>query len=180
MTDSSPASSGVTPIHGAAVVAILKLLDGQRLMTLASNRADGRPQASTLGYLNDGLNLYFVTARDSEKLRNIIADPRVGVAIRGVGAEGEAVGVSIDGRAEEVTDGDEVKRLNDLIITRSPDVSPYAPGGHSVAVVKVIPEQIEAVAVEGGRSRAQTFSIGDPERVVQGVSYEASAVARLF
>lgn len=180
MTDSSPATSGGTPIHGAAVVAILKLLDGQRLMTLASNRADGRPQASTLGYMNDGLNLYFVTARDSQKLRNIIADPRVGVAIRGVGAEGEAVGVSIDGRAEEVTDGAEVQRLNDLIIARSPDVSPYAPGGDSVAVVKVIPEQVEAVAVMEGRSRAQTFSIGDPERVVQGVGYEASAVARLF
>ena len=67
-------TSSVIPIHGAAVAAVLKLLDGQRLMTLASNRADGRPQASTLGYLNDGLNLYFVTARDSEKLRNITAD----------------------------------------------------------------------------------------------------------
>ena len=169
-----------TPIHGAAVAAILKLLNRQHLMTLACNRADGRPQASTLGYLNDGLNLYFVTARDSEKLHNIIADPRVGVAIRGVAGEGEAVGVSIDGRAEEVTDGDEVQRLNDLIIARSPDVSPYAPGGDAVAVVKVIPELVEAVAVVDGRSRAQTFSSGDPDHVAHGVSYEPSAVARLF
>ncbi|WP_296175381.1 pyridoxamine 5'-phosphate oxidase family protein [uncultured Brevundimonas sp.] len=171
---------GVMPIHGAAVAAILKLLDGQRLMTLATNRADGWPQASTLGYLNDGLNLYFVTARDSEKLRNITADPRVGVAVRGVAGEGEAVGLSIDGRAEEVTDGDEVQRLNDLIHKGSPEISPWAPGGDSVAVVKVIPERVEAVAVIDGRSRAQTFSIGDPDRVVHGVSYEPSAVARLF
>jgi nitroimidazol reductase NimA-like FMN-containing flavoprotein (pyridoxamine 5'-phosphate oxidase superfamily) len=99
-------TSRITPIHGGAVAAILKLLDSQKLMTLAVNRADGRPQAATLGYLNDGLNLYFVTARDSEKLKNMTADPRVGVAVRGVGEEGEAVGVSIDGRAEEVTDGD--------------------------------------------------------------------------
>ncbi|WP_313004538.1 pyridoxamine 5'-phosphate oxidase family protein [Brevundimonas sp.] len=176
----STTASSVIPIHGAAVAAILKLLDGQRLMTLASNRSDGRPQASTLGYLNDGLNLYFVTARDSEKLCNIIADPRVGVAVRGVAGEGEAVGVSIDGRAEEVTDGDEVQRLNDLILARSPEISPWAPGGDAVAVVKVIPEQVEAVAVVDGRSHAQTFSIGDPERVVHGVSYEPSAVARLF
>ena len=173
-------TSRITPIHGGAVAAILKLLDSQKLMTLAVNRADGRPQAATLGYLNDGLNLYFVTARDSEKLRNIIADPRVGVAVRGVAGEGEAVGLSIDGRAEEVTDGDEVQRLNDLIIERSPEISPWAPGGDSVAVVKVIPERVEAVAVIDGRSRAQTFSIGDPERVVHGVSYEPSAVARLF
>src|SRR5690606_14872974 len=120
------------------------------------------------------------TARDSEKLRNIVADPRVGVAVRGVAGEGEAVGLSIDGRGEEVTDGDEVQRLNDLIIKHSPEISPWAPGGDAVAVVKVIPEQVEAVAVVDGRSRAQTFSIGDPDRVVNGVSYEPSAVARLF
>lgn len=173
-------TSRITPIHGGAVTAILKLLDSQKLMTVAVNRADGRPQAATLGYLNDGLNLYFVTARDSEKLKNLTADPRVGVAVRGVGQEGEAVGVSIDGRAEEVTDGDEVKRLNDLIIARSPDISPWAPGGDAVAVVKVIPEEIEAVAVIAGRSRAQTFSVGDSDAVVQGLSYEPSAVARLF
>lgn len=174
------APTSVTPIHGGAVAAILKLLNSQTLMTLSANRADGRPQAVTLGYLNDGLNLYFVTARDSEKLRNIVADPRVGVAVRGVAGEGEAVGVSIDGRAEEVVDADEVSRLNDLIISRSPEVSPWAPGGDAVAVVKVIPEEIEAVAVIDGRSRAQTFSIGDPDRVAQGISYEPSAVARLF
>ena len=73
-----------------------------------------------------------------------------------------------------------VQRLNDLIIKRSPEISPWAPGGDSVAVVKVIPDQVEAVAVIDGRSRAQTFSIGDPDRVVHGVSYEPSAVARLF
>jgi len=100
--------------------------------------------------------------------------------VRGVGQEGEAVGVSIDGRAEEVTDGDEVKRLNDLIIARSPDISPWAPGGDAVAVVKVIPEEVEAVAVVDGRSRAQTFSVGDSDALVKGLSYEPSAVARLF
>ncbi|MFY0398391.1 MULTISPECIES: pyridoxamine 5'-phosphate oxidase family protein [Brevundimonas] len=173
-------TSRTTPIHGGAVAAILKLLDSQKLMTLAVNRADGRPQAATLGYLNDGLNLYFVTGRDSEKLKNLTADPRVGVAVRGVGEEGEAVGVSIDGRAEEVTDGDEVKRLNDLIIARSPDFSPWAPGGDAVAVVKVVPETIKAVAVIGGRSRAEAFTIGDPDDLVKGLSYEPSAVARLF
>lgn len=173
-------TSRTTPIHGGAVTAILKLLDSQKLMTLAVNRADGRPQAATLGYLNDGLNLYFVTSRDSEKLKNLTADPRVGVAVRGVGAEGEAVGVSIDGRAEEVTEGDEVKRLNDLIIARSPDFSPWAPGGDAIAVVKVVPETIKAVAVIGGRSRAEAFSIGNADDLVKGLSYEPSAVARLF
>lgn len=173
-------SSRITPIHGGAVAAILKLLDSQTLMTLAVNRADGRPQAATLGYLNDGLNLYFVTGRDSEKLKNLIADPRVGVAVRGVGQEGEAVGVSIDGRAEPVTDQAEMARLNALIQVRSPDNSPWAPGGDAAVVVKVIPETVKAVAVIDGRSQAQAFSIGNVDDLVKGLNYEPSAVARLF
>jgi hypothetical protein len=44
----------------------------------------------------------------------------------------------------------------------------------------VIPEEIEAVAVIDGRSRAQTFSVGDSDALVKGLSYEPSAVARLF
>ncbi|MEN5147685.1 pyridoxamine 5'-phosphate oxidase family protein [Brevundimonas diminuta] len=173
-------SPRITPIHGGAVAAILKLLDSQTLMTLAVNRADGRPQAATLGYVNDGLNLYFVTSRDSEKLKNLIADPRVGVAVRGVGQEGEAIGVSIDGRAEPVTDPAEVAQLNGLIQARSADNSPFAPGGDQTTVVRVTPETVKAVAVIDGRSRAQAFSIGDADDAVKGLSYEPSAVARLF
>jgi len=47
-------------------------------------------------------------------------------------------------------------------------------------VVKVVPETIKAVAVIGGRSRAEAFSIGNADDLVKGLSYEPSAVARLF
>ena len=39
---------------------ILGLLDRHRLMTIATNRSDGWPQATTVGYVNDGLTLYFL------------------------------------------------------------------------------------------------------------------------
>lgn len=170
----------VKPIHGAAVTAILKLIESQRLMTLATNRPDGWPQANTMGYINDGLNLYFVTGRDSSKLENLIADPRASVAIRGKAEEGEAVGLTLYGAVAEVTDENEVHRLNDRIATRYPDVSIYSPGGHAVAVLKFTPESVSAVAVVGARSQSQTFSIGDPQEAVRGVRVEPSAVARLF
>lgn len=173
-------SRKIEPIHGNAVSAILKLLSRKHLMTLAVNRPDGRPHAATLGYMNDGLNLYFVTARDSEKLANITADPRVGVAVRGRAEEGEAVGIAIDGHAHVVQDEDEIERVFGLILERAPQIRPWAPGAGEVAVVKVIPETIEAAAVIDGRSRAQTYAIGDPEAVVKGVTYTPSAVARLF
>ena len=170
----------VEPIHGRASVAILKLLEGQNLMTLAVNRPDGRPHAATLGYMNDGLNLYFITARDSEKLSNILADPRVGVAIRGDAEEGEAVGVAIDGRAYVLTDVSEIEHILGLILEKNPQVSPWAPGEGRSVVVKVIPETTEAVAVINARSHAKTYKIGDVEAAMANLTYEPSAVAKLF
>ena len=40
---------------------ILTLLDQHRIMTIATLRPDGWPQATTVGYANEGLNLYFLT-----------------------------------------------------------------------------------------------------------------------
>ena len=170
----------VEALHGRAALAILKLLEGQSLMTLAVNRPGGRPHASTLGYMNDGLNLYFITAKDSEKLSNIRADSRVGVAIRGRAEEGEAVGVSIDGRATILSDVAEIEHVLGLILQRAPEISPWAPGLGKTVVVKVIPETIEAVAIIDGRSHAEVYQIGDVDAVLANVDYKPSAIARLF
>lgn len=148
------------PISGRAVEAVVALLDAERLMALAVNRPDGWPQVTTVGYVNEGLNLYFVTARDSQKLANLVADPRVSVAIRSEARHGDAVGVSMAGRAEEVADPVLVERLNQLVFKRYPDIRVFGPGGASIAVVRVRPEIISPVGVSGGRSEALTFSLG--------------------
>jgi nitroimidazol reductase NimA-like FMN-containing flavoprotein (pyridoxamine 5'-phosphate oxidase superfamily) len=44
---------------------ILSLLDQHRIMTLATLRPDGWPQATTVGYVNEGLTLYFLCGKDS-------------------------------------------------------------------------------------------------------------------
>jgi len=149
-----------TPIHGSAVAAVAELLESARLMALAVNRPDGWPQVTTIGYVNDGLKLYFVIARDSQKFRNIEADPRVSVAIRPEGADADTVGVSLAGRAVEVTEPGEVERLNQMVFDRYPEGRAFCPSGTSVAVMRLSPEIIAPVAVIGGRSRAQTYAIG--------------------
>lgn len=158
------AATDLPPIHGRAVEAVVALLDAERLMALAVNRPDGWPQVTTVGYVNEGLNLYFVTARDSQKLANIKADPRVSVAIRSEARHGDAVGVTMAARAEEVTDAALVERLNRQVIERYPDIRVFGPGGDSVAVVHLRPEIISPVGVSGGRSEALTFSlVPDPD-----------------
>ncbi len=147
------------PIHGRAVEAVTALLDAERLMALAVNRPDGWPQVTTVGYVNEGLNLYFVTARDSQKLANLKADPRVSVAIHSEGRHGDAVGVSMAARAEEVLDPVLVEQLNRRVRDRYPDLQVFGPGADSVAVVRLIPHIISPVGVRGGRSEGRTFSL---------------------
>jgi nitroimidazol reductase NimA-like FMN-containing flavoprotein (pyridoxamine 5'-phosphate oxidase superfamily) len=40
-------------------------------MTVATNRADGWPQATTVGYVNDGLTLYFLCDPESQKAQTL-------------------------------------------------------------------------------------------------------------
>lgn len=169
-------TTDITPIHGGAVAAIVALMDSQRLMTIGVNRPDGWPQVTTVGYVNDGLNLYMSIARDSQKLANIQADPRVSIAIRSEADGGEAVGLSLAGRATEILDPDLISGINRLVAARYPDVSVYCPSGDSVAVIHVAPLIIAPVAVTGGRSRPQTFSVGEGIGDVAG----PDGVSRLF
>jgi len=56
---------------------IVELLDQHRLMTVATNRPDGWPQAMTVGYVNDGLMIYFLCGPESQKAQNLARDNRV-------------------------------------------------------------------------------------------------------
>jgi nitroimidazol reductase NimA-like FMN-containing flavoprotein (pyridoxamine 5'-phosphate oxidase superfamily) len=61
----------------------VRLLDEHRIMTIAMNRRDGWPQATVVGYANDGLTIYCFVSRLSQKFVNIMRDNRVSIAIAG-------------------------------------------------------------------------------------------------
>ena len=60
---------------------ILTLLDQHRTMTIATLRPDGWPQATTVGYVNEGLILYFLCGLNSQKATNLARDDRVSLTI---------------------------------------------------------------------------------------------------
>jgi nitroimidazol reductase NimA-like FMN-containing flavoprotein (pyridoxamine 5'-phosphate oxidase superfamily) len=81
------------------------ILRDNRLMSLATTRADGWPHCSMVGFAEDGLDLYFVVSRHSQKLANIERDNRVAIVIgRDVIDPRSIRGLSIAARAEEVDD----------------------------------------------------------------------------
>lgn len=169
------------PIHGAAVETIARLLEHERLMSVATNRSDGWPQVTTVGYINEGLNLYFVTGRESQKLANLQADPRASVAIHSSIDVGGAVGVSMAARGSEVCDPAEVERLNRLMFARWPQVNVCCPATSSIAIMRLKPELICAISASAGRSQTECFSLGDAAADGVGAGPDAiSAEAQLF
>src|SRR3990172_11136498 len=60
---------------------ILEQLKAHHNMSLATVRPDGYPQATTVGYANDGVTLYFACDRDSQKVRNLRRSPKVSLTI---------------------------------------------------------------------------------------------------
>ena len=60
---------------------ILPLLDQHRIMTIATLRPDGWPQATTVGYVSEGLTLYFLCGLDSQKAANLARDDRLSLTI---------------------------------------------------------------------------------------------------
>ena len=54
----------------------ITILNQNRIMTIATVRPDGWPQATIVGYANEGFRLYFLIYRTSQKFANIAHDDR--------------------------------------------------------------------------------------------------------
>jgi len=90
-------------------------------MTIATLRPDGWPQATTVGYGNEGLAIYFLCAPDSQKAANLALDDRVSLTIDDdTGQLMSIEGLSMAARAHLVTDPSEAEKALDLLIRRYP------------------------------------------------------------
>jgi hypothetical protein len=97
---------------------ILELLEEHRLLTVATNRPDGWPQATTVGYVNDGLTIYFLCSPQSQKAANLAGDSRVSLTIDHDVSDPMAItGLSMAALAEPVTDTTEVAGTMNLLGT---------------------------------------------------------------
>jgi nitroimidazol reductase NimA-like FMN-containing flavoprotein (pyridoxamine 5'-phosphate oxidase superfamily) len=104
---------------------ILALLDQHRIMTIATLRPDGWPQATTVGYVSEGLTLYFLCGLDSQKAKNLARDSRVSLTIDHDTADLMAItGLSMAGHAHAVTDRPEAEKVLRMLPLKYPDAPP--------------------------------------------------------
>jgi len=104
---------------------ILGLLDQNRIMTVATLRSDGWPQATTVGYVSEGLTLYFLCGLDSQKARNLAHDDRISLAINHDTPDVMAItGLSMAGHARAVENRAEAEKILAMMPSKYPDSPP--------------------------------------------------------
>jgi nitroimidazol reductase NimA-like FMN-containing flavoprotein (pyridoxamine 5'-phosphate oxidase superfamily) len=156
-----PANSTEAGDKGAIDSAV-KILDDHRIMTVSTVRPDGWPQSTIVGYANDGLSVYFVVLRSSQKLANILKDNRISIAI---GEEPEALdqakAVFAGARAVEVLDETERDRAWQLLTVRHPNLGPYdIPDPTITAMLRADCLHVSIADYSKGPGHIEAFSIG--------------------
>ena len=130
---------------------ILSLLDGHRIMTVATLRPDGWPHATTVGYVSEAMTLWFLCGRESQKAGNLARDNRVSVTIDHDTPDLMAItGLSMAARAHRVTDRAEAEKVLRMLPLKYPDASPQTasmkmPEPDEVAIFRVEPEVISVL-----------------------------------
>ena len=133
---------------------ILALLDQHRIMTVATVRPDGWPQATTVGYVNEGLTLYFLCGLDSQKARNLAQDDRISLTIDHDTADLMAItGLSMAARAHRVEDRAEAEKVLRMLPLKYPDSPPLPfamPSPDQVQLFRVTPTVISVLDYSKG------------------------------
>ena len=143
---------------------ILELLAENRIMSIATVRPDGWPQATTVGYINQGLDVYFLIARESQKLANIQRESRVSIAIARDGPD-HIRGLSMAAYATEVTDYGEIRRINDLVFARYPEQAVFAPRETSCALMRAAPTIVSLIDHSKGPGEPILVEVGPKDSV---------------
>lgn len=135
---------------------ILGILDQNRLMTVATLRPDGWPQATTVGYANDGLTLYFLCSPQSQKSENLAKDDRVSLTIDHDTPDPMAItGLSMAARAAPVRDPAEMTRAMQLLAAKYPEYASLPmPEPDSICVFRVMPIVISVLDYAKGFGHA--------------------------
>jgi nitroimidazol reductase NimA-like FMN-containing flavoprotein (pyridoxamine 5'-phosphate oxidase superfamily) len=127
---------------------IAEILDQNRIMTVATNRPDGWPQATTVGYVNVGLTLYFLCGTQSQKAENIARDHRISLTIDQDVSDPMAVkGLSMAAEAKPLQSPAEISKAMSLFPSeyafRSLDLD-------EVLVFRVVPKVISVLDYSKG------------------------------
>ena len=141
---------------------ILDLLKAHNILTLATLREDGYPQATTVTYASDGLTLYFPTGKDSQKVHNIRRCNKVSLTVdHDYGDWSQIKGLSMAATADILTNPSQIKRPMGLLLKKFPQMARIAEAvkPEEVAIIKLTPVFISVIDYERGFGHADLVEV---------------------
>jgi PPOX class probable F420-dependent enzyme len=97
---------------------VQRFLGTKEVVVLATLQADGAPLAMPMWFLHDSSQLTMISVAGTQKVRNLRRDPRVCVVAESVSPSGAICGVTIQGRAEFLSDGPERRALASRLLAK--------------------------------------------------------------
>ncbi len=142
---------------------VIELLERHRIATIATNRPDGWPQATVVGYCNDGLIIYCVIAREGQKYANIMRDPRVSLTIANDYPQPLQIkGLSMAAHAAVSTDPGEREHAQKILLRRYPEYKIMPPPDPaSMPLIRITPEIISVLDYSKGFGHSDLVRVSD-------------------
>lgn len=132
---------------------ILEQLAHHNVMSLATLRPDGWPQANTVAYASDGTTVYFATGSDSQKIRNIAYCNKVAATIDRDEEDWNRIkGLSMAAMAEVLSAPADIEHAADLLGRKFPQLAALNPDGRyeGWAFVRLAPVVMSVIDYEHG------------------------------
>ena len=149
----------------------IEILDSHRTMAISTLRPDGWPQTTFVGYANEGLTLFFLIFRSSQKLANIRRDMRVSLAIGGDEREiSQLTAVYAAAHAVEVTDPKERTRAWNLLESRHTNLVDFElPDRTDAAMMKATCQFVTVLDFRRGPGHTEELSVSEGAAQREGV-----------
>ena len=139
-------------------------LNKRRVITVATVRSDGWPQATMVGYCNDGPLIYFMVAREGQKFKNLASNPRCSLVVGEDVTDPMAIGgASLGATAEEVTNAAELAKVTKLMFARYPEYEPMMKDVDlsGMAVLRATPFVASVLDYEKGFGHMTSVELGE-------------------
>lgn len=152
-------------MDGTLKTTIVGILAEGRDLTLATVRPDGAPQATTVSYAADGLDIYFGCGAASQKASNLAADNRVSLTVDlPYGDWNEIRGLSLFGRAERLP-VDRYAEIGKLFAGKFPEMAHHHGDVGEMALYRIRPQVVSVLDYRKGFGHTDLTAVEDADRL---------------
>lgn len=141
---------------------VLDIIAQGKDLTLATVRPDGYPQATTVSYANDGMDIYVGIGKDSQKANNLRCNNKVSLTINAPYRDwNEIKGLSISGTAEFINETQELQHAADCMIKRYPQLVEWTRSNQTndVLLLKIRPQYLSVLDYQKGFGHTELLQI---------------------